>query len=98
MNSDLWKVIWNKINDVMKNRKLKSRHVAIKAWISKSYISEIIHGNRTPSIETLYDVCDAIWIDIHVLFTKIYLEQWKETQGDNYEKIKKGIDELKLKI
>ena len=98
MNSNLWKDIWNKLNEVMNNRKLKGSHIAVKAWITKSYISEITHGNRVPSIETLNDVCDAIWIDIHVLFTKIYLEQWKKTQGDNYEIIKEGIDELKLKI
>lgn len=98
MNSNLWKEIWDNIKEVMKSRKLKGSHIAIKAWITKSYISEIIHGNRIPSIETLHDVCNAIWIDIHVLFTKIYLEQWKKTQGDNYEEIKAAIDELKLKI
>ncbi len=98
MNSNFWKEISNQIDFAMKERKLKGRVVAKKAWITETYISEIKLGNRTPAIDTLNNVCNAIWIDIHVLFTKIYLEQWGGTKSYNYEEIKAAIDELKRKI
>ena len=97
MISNFWKEISNQIDLAMKERKLKGRVVAKKAWITETYISEIKLGNRTPSLEKLNDICNAIWIEIHELFTKIYLEQWGETKSYNYEEIKAAIDELKLK-
>lgn len=88
MNSNFWKEISNQINLAIKEKKLKGREVAKKAWIAVTYVSEIRRGNRVPSLEKLNDICNAIWIEIHELFTKIYLEQKKENQWENYEEIK----------
>ena len=86
MNSNFWKEISNQIDSAIKEKKLKGREVAKKAWIAVTYVSEIRRGNRVPSLEKLNDICNAIWIEIHELFTKIYLKQLKESQWNNYEK------------
>ena len=50
------------------DRGLKAHFVAKKAYISPWYLSMIENGKRTPTLETLQAIADAVGIDVTEFF------------------------------
>jgi transcriptional regulator with XRE-family HTH domain len=75
MNEVLLKSVVPSIGNILKVFREKTRknqgHVAAKAGISISMLSQIERGVVSPSIDTLFCVCRAVGIDIAELFRRI---------------------------
>ena len=75
MNTVSLNTKFHKIGSILKAYREKSGQfqsdVAKKAGISTSMLSQIERSYVLPSIETLFDVCEALGLDISTLFSSI---------------------------
>lgn len=44
------------------------QRIAVKAGITRAYLSKVIHGRATPSIDVALDIAEALELDLGVLF------------------------------
>lgn len=63
--------ISEKIKNLRKQRGLKITELAIRAGVSKSYISQLEKGILSPKIETLKKILDALGISLNDFFLEI---------------------------
>jgi ribosome-binding protein aMBF1 (putative translation factor) len=59
-----------RIAEQREKRGFKQYHLAKRAFISESYLSEIEHNKKNPSYNTLLLICEALQINISVLSKK----------------------------
>ena len=62
------KNVANRIDLLRTEQNLSLRDLAIKSGISKSQLSDIILGNKTPNVYTLHLICNALSISLTDFF------------------------------
>jgi transcriptional regulator with XRE-family HTH domain len=59
-----------KIKELRLKKKIKATEIANNAGISRVYLSEIERGLKTPTIDTLKKICDALGITLAEFFSE----------------------------
>ena len=47
------------------------QRIAVKAGITRAYLSKVIHGRATPSMEVALDISEAVEIDMALLMESL---------------------------
>lgn len=100
-NSDVSKILGDKIREIRKNKNLSQEHVAYIASISPTHLGQIERGNKKPTIETVNKIAKALDVTLIDLFTFEMPQniEKNEKQSDNLQTINlllKNMDERSL--
>ncbi|MFA7284642.1 MAG: helix-turn-helix transcriptional regulator [Candidatus Absconditabacterales bacterium] len=68
------KHLGNAIESIRKEKGLRQFALAAKAGITQTYMCQIELGNKQAHMDTIIAICDALQVDIALLFLKASLE------------------------
>jgi transcriptional regulator with XRE-family HTH domain len=51
--------------------KISQTKLSLESGVDRSYISEIEHGKKSPTLETLFRLCDALGIRASTLIARV---------------------------
>lgn len=68
-NSNISKLLGDKIRDIRKSKNLSQEHIAFLASLSPAHFGQIERGNKKPTIETINKIAKALDVTIIDLFS-----------------------------
>lgn len=68
LNSRLHRQVGRRIAKLALERCLSMNHLADFAGLSRSYVSAILRGRKSPTLRTLEKLADALDVDVRDLF------------------------------
>ncbi len=100
-NSNISKLLGDKIREIRKSKNLSQEHVAYLASLSPAHLGQIERGNKKPTIETINKIAEALDITVIDLFSfdMPQIELCATKPHGNLETINlllKGMDEQSL--
>lgn len=66
--TDIKKKFGNRLKNLRKKRGLSQEEVSNKAGLDRTYEGKIERGERSPSLETVEKIAEALDVDIKALF------------------------------
>ena len=67
-NSNVGKLLGEKIRNIRKSKNLSQEHVAYLASLSPAHLGQIERGNKKPTVETINKIAEALDVTIIDLF------------------------------
>lgn len=67
-DADVSRLVGNRLRELRENQKLSARQLALRARLSTEMVTRAERGERTPSLETLVRVCDALGVGLAEFF------------------------------
>lgn len=77
----LSQAIGNTIEVLRKDRKMTKSALAEFAWLERRYLLEIEQGNKRPTVNAVYSICEALKISPPEFFRKVEEEMGRLTKN-----------------
>ena len=77
----LSQAIGNTIEVLRKDRKMTKSALAEFAWLERGYLLEIEQGDKRPTVNAVYSICEALKISPPEFFRKVEEERGRLTKN-----------------
>ena len=77
----LSRAIGNTIEVLRKDRKMTKSALAEFAWLERRYLLEIEQGDKRPTVNAVYSICEALKISPPEFFRKVEEEMGRLTKN-----------------
>lgn len=67
-DADVSRLVGTRLRELRETQKLSARQLALRARLSTEMVTRAERGERTPSLETLVRVCDALGVGLAEFF------------------------------
>jgi len=68
-NSNISKLLGDKIREIRKSKNLSQEHIALLASLSPAHLGQIERGNKKPTVETINKIAEALDVTVIDLFS-----------------------------
>lgn len=75
-------MLGNELRKARENAEMTQEQLSFKAGVDRTYVSHLENNKKSPTIDTLFRICDALGVSLAKIIARVEKERSRNTRSE----------------